>query len=72
MSIIGTILSTPSILKGLGAAFKNLFLGTFLMKTGADKQQLNDMKREQKNVAETKKVTDHVDSMSESDLNELF
>lgn len=42
------------------------------MKTGAEKQQLKDYKREAKNLSETKEITDHVANMSNDDLDKLL
>jgi hypothetical protein len=59
-------------LKDLGVVLKNLFLGFFLMKAGAEKQQLKDLKKEQKNVEEVKNITNSIDVMSDTELDELL
>ncbi len=60
------------LLKDLGIVLKNLFLGFFLMKAGAEKQQLKDLKKEQKNVEKVKNITNSIDVMSDTELDELL
>ena len=60
------------ILKTLGNLLKNFFLGFFLMKMGADKQKLKDLQKEQKNVEKAKNTTNHVSTLSDSDLDKLL
>ncbi len=66
---IGSLLS---LLKPLGNVLKNLFLGFFLVKAGADKQKLKDIQKEQKNVEKVKHTTNRVNSLSDSDLDKLL
>lgn len=60
------------LLQGLGTVCKNLFLGYFLMKKGAEKQQLEDYKAEEKSIKDAKKITNTVNGMSDDKLAELF
>jgi hypothetical protein len=62
----------PAFIESLMNWCKNLFLGFFVVKVGKDKQELNQIKKEQKNVAETKEITDHVESMSDDELRSML
>ena len=71
LSLITKFIS-PSFIESLMNWCKNLFLGFFIMKAGENKQELKQIKQEQKNVAEAKKITDHVNNMSDDDLRSML
>jgi len=60
------------LLKGLGGVLKDLFLGLFLMRKGAEKQQLKDLKAEEKELKDVKEISNRVDAMSDDDLDSVL
>lgn len=71
MGFLKLLLDLPFI-KPLGEWLKNLFLGFLLVKAGEQKQQLKDLKEEEKNVQEAKRISHRVDSMSDDELRSLL
>lgn len=59
-------------LRGLGSVLKNLFLGFFLMRIGAEKQQLKNYKTEERNLKDVKKISHIIDGMSRLKLRGLL
>jgi len=66
------MLSDLPIVKSLGKALKNFIMARFLLKVGAEKQQLQDLKKEEKNVQEAKVVSHTVDSLGSDELRKLL
>lgn len=52
------------LLKGLGTALKNLFLGFFLIKVGKDKENLQYFEHQEKQIEKSKKLKSNLDSKS--------
>lgn len=60
------------LLQTLLKSLSTLFAGFFLVKTGKEKQQLEDYKKEEKNVKKSKTLANSVDAMSDDELRELL
>lgn len=70
MNFITTILGP--LLKPLMDILGKLFLGLFLIKKGEEKQQLEDLKAEEANVATSKEIKSNLSVKSRADKRKLL
>lgn len=58
-----------TLVKGLGAVLKNLFLGLFLVRQGENKAVLGEVKKEVKDAKKASKTKNHVSNLDRDTIN---